>query len=175
MAQDAGTTGRSRFWITIIAIVIALVFLYFYQPFETYVSKSITDTRASNIIFWFASLVAVVGYVLAHWQSFRQHFFRDVASLEVEQLTFDTLQIAILFAVILAAGATLQAIEMLAAHLIAGGAILGPVFGGKLLAIILLVILAIAFYLLHRVVRAFRIGRRPGRTPPRTAGPSTGG
>ncbi len=175
MAQDTSTTGRARFWITVIAIIIGLIFLYFYQPFETYVSDSITDTRASNIIFWFASLVAVVGYVLAHWQSFRRHIFRDVASLEVEQLAFDTLQIAILFAVILAAGATLQAIEMLAEQLIAGGEILGPAFGSKLLAVILLVILAIAFYLLHRVVRAFRIGRRPGRTPPRTAGPSGGG
>ena len=36
------------------------------------------------------------------------------------------------------------------------------------LSVVLLVILSIVFYLLHLVVRAFRIGWRP-RRPPRTA------
>jgi hypothetical protein len=49
----------------------------------------------------------------------------------------------------------------------------GPVFGGGLLSIIFLFILAVAFYLLHRMVRAFRVGWRPGRPRPRS--PSTGG
>ena len=47
------------------------------------------------------------------------------------------------------------------------GTILDPFFGRKLLAMIVMVILSIGFYLLHRMVRAFRLGRRPGRTPPR--------
>ncbi|MEE8246183.1 MAG: hypothetical protein V3S87_02855, partial [Alphaproteobacteria bacterium] len=89
--------------------------------------------------------------------------------LDAEGLVFDTLQVAILIAVIFAAGATLQAVAMLGEHLINRGAIIGPVFGAKLLAIIVLVILAILFYLLHHVVRAFRVGWQPRRPPPRSS------
>ena len=75
--------------------------------------------------------------------------------------------------IIFAAGATLQAIEVLAEHLIGRGEIIGGVFGEKLLAIILLVILAILFYLLHFAVRAFRVGWTPRRPPPRTTSSSS--
>ncbi len=74
---------------------------------------------------------------------------------------------------IFAAGATLQAIEMLAEHLMNRGPIIDPAFGEKLLAIVLLVVVAILFYLLHHLVRAFRIGWHPRRPPPRVT--SSGG
>ena len=88
-------------------------------------------------------------------------------------MVFDTLQISILIAVIFCAGATLQAIEVLAEHLIGREEIIGGEFGEKLLAIILLVILAIVFYLLHFAVRAFRVGWTPRRPPPRTSSSSS--
>ena len=70
----------------------------------------------------------------------------------------------------------LQTLEMLSEHLINRGAILGPVFGGLLLTIIVLILLAIAFYLLHRAVGAFRTGWRPRqgrlRGDERRTGPS---
>ncbi len=109
----------------------------------------------------------MVGYAIAHWQSFRRNIFKSVSELDVDGLVFDTLQIAILVAVIFAAGATLQAIEMLSEHLMTRGSIIDPVFGRKLLSIILLVLLAIAFYLLHHVVRAFRVGWQLRKQPPR--------
>jgi uncharacterized membrane protein len=56
---------------------------------------------------------------------------------------------------------------MLGEHLVGRGAIVGGEFGEKLLAIILMVILAILFYLLHHVVRAFRDGWTTRRAPPR--------
>ncbi len=169
MAQTSENWRRPRFWIVLVGVVIVLIFLYFYQPFESYVTASIPRVHFSNVIFWFASLVGVIGYAIAHWQSFRRNIFRAATELDVEGLVFDTLQVAILIAVIFAAGATLQAVEMLGEHLINRGAIIGPVFGARLLAIIVLVILAIVFYLLHHLVRSFRTGWQPRRPPPRSS------
>ncbi len=168
-APDTGPSRRAKFWIGVICVLIILIFLYFYEPFEVYLVASIPNVHFSNVIFWFASLVGVIGYAVAHWQSFRAHILRSPAGLEVDALVFDTLQTAILVAVIFAAGATLQAIEVLAEHLMTRGAIIDPVFGEKLLAIILLVVLAILFYLLHHLVRAFRVGWHPRRPPPRVS------
>jgi hypothetical protein len=166
MAEDIGWR-QHRFSIALVAVLILLVFLYFYRPFETFLVAHIPLIHFSNVVFWFASLVGVVAYAVAHWQSFRTEIFRNVVELNVDNLVFDTLQSAILVAVIFCAGATLQAVEMLGEHLVHGGAIIDPTFGEKLLAIVLLVILATVFYLLHYVVRAFRSGWTPRQAPPR--------
>jgi hypothetical protein len=166
MAEDT-VRRQERFWIALVAAVILLVFLYFYRPFETYLIAHIPLIHFNNVVFWFASLVGVVGYAVAHWQSFRSEIFRNVADLNVDALVSDTLQAAILVAVIFCAGATLQAIAQLGEYLVERGPIVDAAFGEKLLAIILLVILAILFYLLHYVVRAFRAGWAPRRLPPR--------
>jgi hypothetical protein len=172
MAEESTDSRRRRFWTIVVAIIIALIFLYYYQPFEEYVVEGITHIRSTNIIFWFASLVAVVAYAIAHWQTFTRRIYRHVTDLDAEALVFDTLQISILTAIIFCAGAILQAVEMLSEHLIAQGSVVDGAFGSRLLTIILLVILAIAFYLLHYLVRAFRGGWRPKRPPGRGARPS---
>ena len=172
MAQETVGPRRPRFLIVGVGVIILLVFLYFYRPFEEYFTEGIRDVDSSNIVFWSASLVGILAYMIAHWRSFRHNIFRGVTHLDIEALVFDTLQIAILVAAIFCAGAILQEIEMLAEHLINRGTIIGPVFGGGLLSIIFLFILAVAFYLLHRMVRGFRVGWRPGKTPPRMS--STG-
>ena len=175
MAKEPDSRRRPRFWITLVAIVILLIFLYFYAPFQTYVTASIPNVHFSNVVFWFASLVGVIGYAIAHWQSFRKNIYRSVSDLDAEGLVFDTLQVAILIAVIVGAGATLQAVVMLGEHLVNRGTIIGPAFGEKLGAIILLVILTIVFYLLHLAVRAFRVGWNPRRPPPKNPSPGSFG
>jgi hypothetical protein len=165
MADD--TTKQQQLWIGIVAVIILLIFLYFYRPFETYLLAHIPFIHFSNVIFWFASLVGIAAYAFAHWQSFRSEIFRNVAELNVDALVFDTLQAAILVAVIFCAGATLQAIEVLSEYFVNRGPVLNAAFGEKLLAVFLLVILAILFYLLHYVVRALRTGWRPRSAPPR--------
>jgi len=163
------TIGRQpKFWIGLIALIILLIFLYFYKPFETYLVARIPGIHFSNVVFWFASMVGIVGYVIAHWQNFRSQFGRAGDALNVEALLFDSLQVSILVAVIFCAGGTLQSVAMLGEHLVGRGTIVGGEFGEKLLAIVLLVILAILFYLLHHVVRAFRDGWTTRRAPPRT-------
>ena len=103
-----------------VAVVIALVFLYFYKPFEIYLLERIPGIHFSNVLFWFASLVAVVAYVIAHWQSFRRQVFRDGGELDATALVYDTLQIAIPSSPSSSfAGAIIQAIEMLSELLMA--------------------------------------------------------
>ena len=165
MADD--TTKQQQFWSGVVAVIILLIFLYFYRPFEAYLVAHIPFIHFSNIIFWFASLVGIVAYAFAHWQSFRNEIFRNVAELNVDTLVFDNLQAAILVAVIFCAGATLQAIEVLSEYFVSRGPIFDPAFGERLLAIILLVILALLFYLLHYAVRALRTGWRARTAPPR--------
>ena len=165
MADD--TTKRQQFWIGVIAVIILLIFLYFYRPFETYLVAHIPFIHFSNVVFWFASLVGIVAYGFAHWQSFRSEIFRSGAELNVDTLLFDTLQAAILVAVIFCAGATLQAIEVLSEYFVNRGPIVDAAFGEKLLAIFLLVIFALLFSLLHYAVRSLRTGWRPRAVPPR--------
>ena len=179
MNDEVSRWRRPRPWIALVAVVIALVFLYFYKPFESYLLERIPGIHFSNVLFWFASLVGVVAYVIAHWQSFRRQVFRDGGDLDATALVYDTLQIAILVAVIFFAGAVIQAIEMLSELLMApaapgagvGGAAQEVGFGSRVVSIVVMVILAIAFYLLHHLVRALRTGWRPRRPPPRTGGP----
>jgi len=161
------TTKQQQFLIGVVAVIILLIFLYFYRPFETYLLAHIAFIHFSNVVFWFASLVGIVAYAFAHWQSFRNEIFRDVSELNVDTLVFDTLQAAVLVAVIFCAGATLQAIEVLSEYFVNRGPIFDAAFGEKLLAIFLLVILAVIFYLLHYAVRALRTGWRSQSAPPR--------
>jgi hypothetical protein len=165
MAED--TTRQQQFWIGVVAVVIVLIFLYFYRPFETYLVEHIPLIHFSNVVFWFASLVGLAVYAVAHWQSFHSEIFRNVSELNVDALVFDTLQAAILAIVIFCAGGTLQAIETLGEYFVNRGPIFEAAFGEKLLAIVLLIVLAVIFYLLHYVVRALRTGWRPQTAPPR--------
>ncbi len=166
MAQDSENGLSRRFWFWLIALIIILIFLYFYAPFEAYLIENIPGIRFSNVLFWFASLVGVIAFVISHWQSFRHNLIRSVTELDVSGLVFDTLQISILVAVILCAGATLQAVEMLAEGLIARQPVAGGTFGRTFVSIVLLVILTVVFYLLHHLVRAFRYGWKSSRQPP---------
>ena len=165
MAED--TTRQQHFWIGVVAVIILLIFLYFYRPFETYLVEHIPLIHFSNVVFWFASLVGIAVYAIAHWQSYHNEIFRNVSELNVDTLVFDTLQAAILAIVIFCAGATLQAIEVLGEYFVNRGPIFDTAFGEKLLAIFLLIIFAVIFYLLHYVVRALRTGWRPQSAPPR--------
>ena len=64
MNETAGQSHdrrRSRHWISVIAVIIALIFLYFYQPFEDYLTNSLPNVHFHNVVFWFASLVGWAG------------------------------------------------------------------------------------------------------------------
>lgn len=169
MSEQLVVSRRPRLWITLLAIVLGLIFLAFYEPFEAYLTAAIPNIHFTNVVFWFASVVGVIAYVVSHWTSFRQNLSSKATSLDVTGLVFNTLQISILIAVIFLAGATLQAVAMLALKLTGAGPLIGSGLGESLLSIILLLLLALLFYLLHYLVRAFRDGWTTRRAPPRQA------
>jgi hypothetical protein len=172
MSEESAPGRRPRFWIGLIAIIIMLIFLYFYAPFEDLLKGSIPNIHFSNVIFWFASAVGVIAYGLTHWQSFAKNLSAQVTVLDVAALVFDTLQVSILIAVIFCAGAILQSVAMLAEHLMGEGPLITSGVGENLLAIILLVVLALLFYLLHHLVRVFRDGWQTRRPPRQAMAPS---
>ena len=169
MSENSMVSRNPRFWITLVAIIIALIFLYFYRPFETYLVEAVPNARFSNSIFWFASTAGIIIYVVAHWSSFRQKMSSQVATLDAGALVFDTLQTSILVAVIFLAGATLQSIAILALKLMSSGPLVGSGIGSTLISIVLLLILTLLFYLLHHLIRTFRDGWSARKAPPRTA------
>ena len=63
--KEAIYSRRSKFWIGLICVVIILIFLYFYKPFEVYLVENIPNVHFNNVIFWFASFVGVIGYAIA--------------------------------------------------------------------------------------------------------------
>lgn len=165
MAQEASNWRGPKSWIILVGVIILLIFLYFYPPFEAYLLAHIPNIRFNNVVFWFASLVGVIAYAVAHWQALKQHILRSQGELQVEALVFDVLQTAIMTAMIFTAGATLQALVALSAYLITSGPIFDRAGGEKLLSIVLLLILTVLFYLLHYLARAIRSGRHPRRPP----------
>lgn len=168
MSENLNVGTRRRFWITVVAIVIALIFLYFYRPFETYLVQAVPNARFSNSIFWFASTAGIIIYVVAHWSSFRHKMSSQITSLDAGALVFDTLQTSILIAVIFLAGATLQSIAILAIKLMNSDPLVGSGIGSTLISIVLLLILTLLFYLLHHLMRTFRDGWSARKSPPRT-------
>ena len=71
MEEAKSRWQEPRSWIGLIVIVILIIFLLFYRPFEQYLLDNIPRIHFSNILFWFASLVAIVSFAVSDWQSFR--------------------------------------------------------------------------------------------------------
>lgn len=169
MAQEPINRTRARFWFAVIAIIIFLIFLYFYAPFEAFLLAGVKNVHFSNVVFWFASVIGILVYIAAHWQSFKRNILRHVSEPNADDLVFDTLQSAILVAMIFFAGGTLQAVAQLAVHLTEDGEIVNATFGNGLLTIGLFFVFVVLFFLLHYLIRAFRTGWRTRRHPPRVS------
>ncbi|MBT6277870.1 MAG: hypothetical protein HOI95_27525, partial [Chromatiales bacterium] len=132
--DDTTRWRTARFWIGVVALLILAVFLYFYQPVEDYLTVSIPKIHFYNIVFWFVSVVAVIGYAAAHWHSFRQYIFGARGDIDTDALVFNALQIAILIAVVFCAGATLQGVELLAVDIMNTNLEVEGDFGSRIFA-----------------------------------------
>ena len=86
MEEPSSRWHSPRRWIGLIVIVILIIFLLFYQPFVQYLVDNIPRIHFSNILFWFASLVAVISFVVSHWQSFRKSIFQGVSESNAQEI-----------------------------------------------------------------------------------------
>ena len=137
-------TGWQWFWTLIgfIIFIIVLMFLYFYQPFETLFTSILNGLSFSNAIFWVSVIIAVIGFCLYHWHAYRIHI---VQQHSIEAMVLSSLRGSAFTAILLGAGATLQSLQILCVYLLSDSYSLDAEFGKRLAAIIGLLIITAVF------------------------------
>ncbi len=152
-------TGWQWFWTLIgyIAFIIILVFLYYYQPFEDLFTIILNGISFSNVIFWVAVIVGIIGFCVFHWQAYRVHI---VKQHNVEAMVLSSLSGSAFTAILLSGGATLQAVQILCVYLLGDDYSLGAEFGRRLVAVIALLVLTGIFCVIFWLLKVIRTGRR---------------
>ena len=152
-------TGWQWFWTLIgyIVFIIVLIFLYFYEPFEVLFTQVINGISFSNLIFWVSAITGIVGFVVYHWHAYRVHIVQQAS---VESMVLSSLRGSTFTAIVLSAGATLQAVQMLTVYLLERGYSLHSEFGERLAALASLAILTGIFYIIYWLLSYIGAGRQ---------------
>ena len=152
-------TGWQWFWTLVgyIALIIVLVFLYYYQPFEDLFNVILNGISFSNIIFWVAVIVGIIGFCVFHWQAYRVHI---VKQHNVEAMVLSSLAGSTFTAILLSGGAALQALQILCVYLLSDNYSLGAEFGRRLFAVIALLVLTGIFCIIFWLLKVLRTARR---------------
>ena len=145
-------TGWGWFWTLVgfIVFIVVLIFLYFYQPFEALFTLVINGLGYDNAIFWAALIVAVIGFCAFHWRAYRLHI---VQQQSVELMVLSSLRGSTFTAILLSAGATLQAVQILCVYLLRPDYALDADFGARLAAVVALVLLTGVFCIIFWLLR----------------------
>jgi hypothetical protein len=130
-------SGWRWFWTLVgfLVFILVLVFLYFYKPFEELFR------------------VAIVGLVGYHWRAYRVYI---VQQQSVEAMVLASLRGSTFIAILLSAGATLQAVQVLVVHLLQPGYELGAIFGRQVVAVLALVIVTAVFAIIFWLLKVMR-------------------
>ncbi len=153
-------SGWQWFWTLVgfVIYIIVLIFLYFYAPFERLFSLVINGLSYDNAIFWAVLIVAIVGFCSYHWRAYVAHIVRERS---IESMVLSSLRGSTFAAILLSAGAALQAVQIVCVYLLSDGYALGAEFGKQLVAVIALVILTGVFCVIFwrlKVVRSAESG-----------------
>jgi hypothetical protein len=148
-------SGWRWFWTLVgfLLFIVVLIFLYFYQPFEDLFTLVINGVSYHNAIFWVALVVAIVGFCGYHWRAYRVHI---VQQQSIEGMVLASLRGSAFVAILLGAGATLQAVQSLVVYLLQPGYDLGAEFGRQLVAVIALVVLTAVFCIIFWLLKLMR-------------------
>lgn len=151
-------TGWKWFWTLVgfLVYIIVLTFLFFYQPFETLFTRVITGISYGNIIFWAAVITGIVGFVTYHWHAYRMHVVKQP---RIEMMVLISLRGSAFTGILLAGGATLQAVQIFCAYLLEPGYGLDADFGRRLLWILALLVLTAIFCVIFWFLRIIRPAR----------------
>ena len=146
--------GWQWFWTLVgfVLFIIALIFLYFFKPFEELFTLVIRGIGYHNVIFWVAVIIAIVGFYSYHWRAYQVHLAH---SHGFEAMVLSSLRGSAFAAILLSAGAALQSVQILCVYLLRADYSLDAEFGRRLAAVVALVILTgafcITFWLLKQV------------------------
>ena len=105
-------SGWRWFWTLVgfLVLIIVLIFLFFYQPFEDLFRLVVYGISFDNVIFWAALLIGILGFCAYHWRAYRVHI---VDQQSVEKMVLSSLRGSTFVAILLSAGAALQAVQSL--------------------------------------------------------------
>jgi hypothetical protein len=148
-------TGWRWFWTLVgfLVLIVVLIFLYFYQPFEDLFFLIVYGVRFENVIFWVALVIGIIGFCAYHWRAYRVHI---VEQQRVDSMVLTSLRGSAFIAILLSAGAALQAVLTLCVTLLREGYALESGFGKQLAAIVALVILTGAFCIIFWLLKIVR-------------------
>jgi len=155
-------SGWNLFWTLVgfIIYIVVLIFLYFYQPFEQLFTTIINGLSYSNAIFWAVLLIAIVGFCGYHWRAYRLYI---VQQHSIERMVLSSLRGSTFIAILLSAGAAMQAVQILCVYLLQDNYSLGREFGLHLASVLALVILTGLFCILFWLLRVIRTSQQaPG-------------
>lgn len=133
--------------------IVVLVFLYFYKPFADLFNLVVHGLSYNNAIFWAGIIIGIVGFCAIHWRAYQMHI---VKQRNVEAMVLSSLMGSTFTAILLSASAALQAVQMLAVHLLQPGYALDGAFGKRLVALIALLILTGLFCLIFWLLKSIR-------------------
>ena len=147
-------TGWQWFWTLVgfLLLILVLIFLYFFQPFEDFFTLVLNGVSYSNAIFWVALVIGIIGFCTFHWHAYKVHI---VQQRSVESMVLTSLRGSTFTAILLSGGATLQAVQNLCVFLLQNGYVFDSNFGKRIAATIALVtitgIFCVIFWLLKLI------------------------
>ena len=150
--------GWQWFWTLVgfIIFIVVLIFLRWYQPFADLFNIVITGLSYENSILWVVVIIGIIGFCGYHWRAYRVHI---VAQNDVEAMVLSSLRGSTATAILLSGGATLQAVQILLARMLASGFALDAEFGRHIVSVVALILLtgvfSIVFWLL-KVIQGAR-------------------
>ena len=146
--------GWQWFWTLVgfLLLILVLIFLYFFQPFEDLFTLVLTGVSYSNAIFWVALIIGIIGFCTFHWHAYKVHI---VQQRSVESMVLTSLRGSTFIVILLSGGATLQAVQNLCVYLLQNGYAFDSIFGKRIAATIALVtitgIFCVIFWLLKLI------------------------
>ena len=150
-------TGWQWFWTLVgfLLLIVVLIFLYFFQPFEDLFTLVLNGVSYSNAIFWVALIIGIIGFCTFHWHAYKVHI---VQQRSVESMVLTSLRGSTFTAILPSGGATLQAVQNLCVFLLQNGYGFDSSFGKRIAATIALVtitgIFCVIFWLLKLIRQA---------------------
>ena len=146
--------GWQWFWTLVgfLLLILVLIFLYFFQPFEDLFTLVLTGVSYSNAIFWVALIIGIIGFCTFHWHAYKVHI---VQQRSVESMVLTSLRGSTFIVILLSGGATLQAVQNLCVYFLQNGYAFDSNFGKRIAATIALVtitgIFCVIFWLLKLI------------------------